>query len=72
MPESQHLEYKRELTDTLEKEVVAFLNHRDGGQIHLGISDAGEVLGLQNPDADQLKIKDRLKQNIHPVLSRPV
>lgn len=66
MPESQHLEYKRELSDSLEKEVIAFLNHRDGGQIHLGIDDAGQVLGLSDPDGDQLKIKDRLKQNIQP------
>ena len=66
MPESQHLEYKRELSDSLEKEVIAFLNHRDGGQIHLGIDDAGQVVGLADPDGDQLKIKDRLKQNIQP------
>ena len=66
MPESQHLEYKRELNDSLEKEVVAFLNHRDGGQIQIGIDDDGNFLDLKDPDGDQLKIKDRLKQNIQP------
>ena len=66
MPEDQHLEYKRELNDTLEKEVVAFLNHRDGGQIHIGIEDSGERVGLTDPDGDQLKIKDRLRNNIQP------
>jgi hypothetical protein len=30
--ESQHLEYKREVTDTLEREVVGFLNSREGGR----------------------------------------
>ena len=64
--ESQHLEYKRELSDGLEREVVAFLNHRDGGRILIGVDDAGAVVGLSNPDGDQLKIKDRLKQNIQP------
>lgn len=66
MPEDQHLEYKRELNDTLEKEVVAFLNHRDGGQIHIGIEDSGDLVGLTDPDGDQLKIKDRLRNNIQP------
>jgi len=39
MQESNRIELKRELTDTLEKEVVAFLNYRDGGVIYLGIDD---------------------------------
>ena len=62
--ESQHLEYKREVTDTLEREVVGFLNSREGGRILIGMDDAGTLLGLPDPDGDQLKIKDRLKQNI--------
>ena len=65
-PESQHLEYKREITDTLEREVVGFLNSREGGRILIGVDDAGLVVGLADPDGDQLKIKDRLKQNIQP------
>ena len=64
--ESQHLEYKREVTDTLEREVVGFLNSREGGRILIGMDDAGTLLGLPDPDGDQLKIKDRLKQNIQP------
>jgi predicted HTH transcriptional regulator len=64
--ESQHLEYKRELTDALEREVVGFLNSREGGRILIGVDDGGRILGLADPDGDQLKIKDRLKQNIQP------
>lgn len=60
-PESQHLEYKREVTDTLEREVVGFLNHRDGGRILIGVENDGTIVGLRDPDGDQLKIKDRLK-----------
>jgi ATP-dependent DNA helicase RecG len=33
MQESNRIEFKRELTDALEKEVIAFLNYRDGGII---------------------------------------
>jgi predicted HTH transcriptional regulator len=64
--EDQHLEFKRELTDKLEKEVVAFLNSRDGGVILLGVDDSGKVLGLEDVDGLQLQIKDRLKHNIMP------
>lgn len=64
--ESQHLEIKSQLTDTFEKEVVAFLNSRDGGAIIIGVDDKGQVLGVTEADSLQLKIKDRLKHNIAP------
>jgi len=37
MTESNRIEYKRELTEGLEKEAVAFLNYHDGGVIYLGV-----------------------------------
>ena len=64
--ESQHLEYKSEITDSLEREVVGFLNSREGGRILIGVDDFGTALGLTDPDGDQLKIKDRLRHNIQP------
>jgi ATP-dependent DNA helicase RecG len=64
--ESNRIEYKRELTDGLEREAVAFLNYRDGGVIYLGIDQDGSVVGVSNGDAVQLAIKDRLKNNILP------
>jgi ATP-dependent DNA helicase RecG len=66
MKESYRIEIKRTLTDNLEKEVVAFLNSREGGFIYLGIDDTGTPIGLTQPDEVQLKIKDRLKNNISP------
>ena len=67
MQESNRIELKRELTDSLEKEVVAFLNYRDGGVIYLGIDDKTQTtLGISDADAVQLKIKDRIKNNISP------
>ena len=66
MTESNRIEYKQQLTDSLEKEVVAFLNYQDGGVIYLGIDAGGSAVGLDDCDAIQLAIKDRLKNNIQP------
>ncbi len=66
MSESNRIEYKRELTDSLEKEVIAFLNYYEGGIIFIGIDDSGDVYGVENCDEIQLKIKDRLRNNISP------
>ncbi|MCF6311073.1 MAG: putative DNA binding domain-containing protein [Verrucomicrobiales bacterium] len=65
-PESVTLEYKRELTSGFEKEAVAFLNHSLGGVLYIGVDDDGTAVGIDEPDAIQLKIKDRLKHNIAP------
>lgn len=64
--ETNRIEYKEILTANLEKEVVAFLNYREGGIIFLGINNDGCIVGVDNPDEKQLQIKDRLKNNIKP------
>jgi len=66
MTESNRIEYKRKLTETLEREVIAFLNYHDGGLIYLGIDNDGSPVGVPNHDAVQLAVKDRLKNNIRP------
>ncbi|MEW6711145.1 MAG: RNA-binding domain-containing protein [Candidatus Riflebacteria bacterium] len=66
MTESNRIENKQELTDNLEKEVIGFLNSHDGGKIQIGIDKTGKVKGVSDPDSVQLKIKDRLKNNIKP------
>ncbi|HLX53138.1 MAG TPA: ATP-binding protein [Aquella sp.] len=66
MQENNHIEFKRELSDSLEKEVIAFLNYKDGGIIYVGIDKTGAIVGVINPDDTQLKIKDRIKNNISP------
>jgi predicted HTH transcriptional regulator len=50
----------------LEKEVVAFLNYLGGGVIYIGIADDGAIVGLEQTDQLQLKIKDRIRNNIEP------
>jgi len=42
MSETNRIEYKQELTDSLEKEVVSFLNYKEGGVIYIGIDKAGK------------------------------
>jgi len=68
MSETNRIEYKAQLTKEvdLEKEVVAFLNYHEGGLVYIGIDKNGNTLGVTDPDADMLKIKDRIKNNIAP------
>ena len=68
MPETQHIEYKSRLTGDvdLEKEIIAFLNTREGGKIYIGIDKTGKVVGVADTDSLMLRIKDRIKNNILP------
>ena len=66
MIETNRIEYKSKLTDSLEKEIVAFLNYKDGGVVYIGIDNNGRAVGIENCDEIQLKIKDKLRHNIEP------
>ena len=66
MKETNLIEFKRELTNELEKEIVAFLNSGKGGVVSIGIDKDGSTIGVADLDGDMLKIKDRLKNNILP------
>ena len=50
MTETNHIEYKRELTPELdiEKEIVAFLNYKEGGYIYIGIDKDGSTVGVSD------------------------
>ena len=64
--EDKRNEFKAKITDSLEKEVIAFLN-TDGGNIFIGVDDKGNIQdSLENIDLLQRTIKDRLKNNIMP------
>ena len=71
MIETNRIEFKRELTRELdiEKEVVAFLNYREGGIIYIGMDDEGKPVGVKDIDGDMLKIKDRIRMGILPLVS---
>ena len=68
MTETNRIEYKRELTSELdiEKEVVAFLNYKEGGYIYIGIDKDGSTVGVRDVDDCMLRLKDRIKHNISP------
>ncbi len=64
--ENNRTEFKKELNDKLEKEIVAFLNNKEGGTLYIGVDDDGKPVGVSEMDSTQLKIADRIKNNILP------
>jgi predicted HTH transcriptional regulator len=64
--ESNRIEYKLILTDDLEREIIAFLNHSEGGEIYFGVDKSKNAIGLDDLDLAQLQIVDRIKNNILP------
>ena len=68
MVETTRIENKLKLTPELdiEKEVVAFLNYKEGGYIYIGVDKYGETIGVDDVDDCMLKLKDRIKNNISP------
>ena len=66
LDETNRIEYKQELTDDLEREVVAFLNYSEGGEIYIGIDKNNNAFGVKDIDLTQRKIVDRIKNNILP------
>lgn len=63
--ESEVIELKAKYTDTICKDVVAFLN-TDGGDVIIGIDDNGNVVGLNNIDETSKKISDIITDQIEP------
>ena len=50
----------------IEKDVVAFLNYKEGGYIYIGIDKDGSTVGVNDvDDVDDciLRLKDRIKHN---------
>jgi predicted HTH transcriptional regulator len=54
------------LNDKLEKEVVSFLNSESGGEILIGISYEGVVLGVDAYDTVIHSVFNRIRSNISP------
>ena len=68
MNETNRIEYKLWLTPDLdiEKEVIAFLNYKEGGYIYIGVDKNGNTVGVDDVDTCMLRLKDRIKNNISP------
>lgn len=65
MKESPTLEFKRELTDSIKREIIAFANSQ-GGELYIGIDDDGTIIGLENSDKVLESASSMLHDSIQP------
>lgn len=65
LKEGQNIEFKRQYVKDLNRTVIAFAN-TSGGKIYIGIDDFGEVVGLDNPDEELLKLTNSIRDSIKP------
>lgn len=65
MKETSKLELKERVTNSFLKTISAFSNYY-GGQIIFGVSDNGEILGLENPEDQKLNIENKINDSINP------
>ena len=63
--ETENIEFKRQFTEELYKEVIAFAN-TDGGTIYVGIDNDGNVKGLENVDSEYTRITNGIRDAIMP------
>lgn len=64
--EGFNLELKKEITKTFLKTVSAYANYNDG-KIIFGISDKGEINGIEDVDDECLRIENMINDSIDPV-----
>ena len=67
MRESNRIEFKGEMNDKLEKEIVAFLNNQEGGILYIGLDNDGHPTGIVDLDTTQLKMRIVLKTIFYPL-----
>ena len=63
--ENEHTELKRTISDSLPKEIVAFMNS-DGGTIYIGVEDDGSIKGVDDLDGTLKKLADLIEFQILP------
>jgi len=63
--ENETTELKQTVVDDIKKEIIAFANS-NGGTLYVGISDDGEIIGLNNADAELLNINNMLRDAVKP------
>ena len=72
--ESNVVELKREITEDLKKEIIAFLNTR-GGTIFVGVDDDGSLVPFKTAkqrDEINLKIAGWLQDSIYPISTNQI
>lgn len=63
--ESEHIEYKSQLTNDIYKEIIAFAN-TTGGVIYIGIDDEGNVTGIEDIDKTYMRLTNGVRDAIAP------
>ena len=63
--ETDKVEFKEKFTESIAKEIEAFLNS-DGGVIYVGVTDDGKIIGVKNLDESLRKISDVISDQIEP------
>ena len=53
--ESEIVELKREISEDLKNEIVAFLNSYLGGTIYVGVDDNGYIMDLKKNELDKME-----------------
>lgn len=66
--ESENIELKLEYTSDIKKTVVAFANSK-GGTLYIGVSDKGEIIGVDDLDKTLLNISNFIRDSIKPDVS---
>ena len=66
--ENENTEFKREYTSDIKKTVVAFANSK-GGTIYIGISDDGEIIGVDDLDQTLQNALNSIRDSIKPDVS---
>lgn len=61
MFETNRLEWKREFTEDIKKELVAFANTQ-GGELIIGLADDGTVIGVTNPDQVSAQVTNMIRE----------
>ncbi len=66
--ESEILELKREVTEDLKKEIIAFGNTQ-GGTIIIGVEDDGTIIGVGDIDTEMNRVTNMIRDAIRPDLT---
>lgn len=66
--ESETVELKSIVVDDIKKEIIAFANC-EGGNLYIGVSDNGTVIGLNDPEGAALQISNMVRDAIKPDLT---
>ena len=65
LTENAITEYKREYTSDINKSIVAFAN-TNGGTLYIGVSNDGNVYGLEDIDETMLQVSNTIRDSIKP------